>query len=269
MPEGDTIWRQARGLRDVLAGHVLTGADLRVPAHATASLAGWFVPSVRSRGKHLLIDLSRTEADLPSVVLHSTLGMDGSWRVFESGSRWNGGPGFAIRAVLRTESVACVGYRLPHVDLLRRADEGEVVGHLGPDLLGEDWDVDVARANLLTAPERGIGNALMDQRNLAGIGNVYKSELCFIARVNPAMPVSEVQDLDGVLLEARRLLELNKATWRRNTTGDSRSQLWVYGRGRQSCRVCGSRICVNEQGRVTQERFTWWCPTCQPGKAEA
>jgi endonuclease-8 len=264
MPEGDTIWRQARALDSVLSGHVLAAADLRVPAHATAVLAGWFVPSVRAHGKHVLIDLSRSRDDQPSVALHTTLGMDGSWRVYESRARWSGGPGFAIRAVLKTESVACVGYRLPHVDLLKSTDEGKVVGHLGPDLLGADWDLDEARANLLQAPERGIGNALMDQRNLAGIGNVYKSELCFIARVNPATPVAEVENLDRLLSEAHRLLDLNKATWRRNTTGDARAPLWVYGRGSQSCRVCGSRICVNEQGRATQERLTWWCPTCQP-----
>ena len=263
MPEGDTVWRQARDLRQVLEGRNLTRGDLRVPAHATAQLADWYVPSVRAKGKHLLVDLSRAPSEPPRAVLHTTLGMDGSWRIFESGRRWNGGPGFTIRAVLGVQGRTAVGYKLPHVDLVRAEREDRLVGHLGPDLLGADWDLDVARANLLAAPDRGIGNALLDQRNLAGIGNVYKSEVCFIARVNPATPVGQVPDLDYLLAESARLLQLNKATWRRNTTGIDRAPLWVYSRGGQPCRVCGAQICVSEQGPPTRERWTWWCPNCQ------
>lgn len=264
MPEGDTVWRQSRSLHDALVGKLLISADLRVPAHSTESLAGLVVPQVRSQGKHILIELQRPHEPQPTVVLHTTLGMDGSWRVFAPEQRWNGGPGFAIRTILKTASVSCVGYRLPHVDLLRVQDLNRVVGHLGPDLIGDGWDAGQARGNLLKMPQRGIGDALLDQRNLAGIGNVYKSELCFIAKINPATPVERVENLDELLAHARRLLELNKATWRRTTTSDPRRPLWVYKRAGQPCRSCGSRIRSDEQGLITRERLTWWCPECQP-----
>src|SRR5690606_33873720 len=115
--------------------------------------------------------------------LHSHLRMDGSWRVFAPGQRWNGGPAHQIRANLANADRAAVGYRLPVLELLGTADEDRAVSHLGPDLLGPDWDPDLALANLLQDPDRPIGEALLDQRNLAGIGNVYKSELCFLLGV--------------------------------------------------------------------------------------
>lgn len=179
MPEGDTVWRLAQRLGDALAGHPLTCCDLRVPRLATVDLTGREVLEVRSRGKHLL---TRFEGGL---TLHSPLRMDGAWKIYAPAERWRGGPAHQIRAVLGTAEHTAVGYRLPVLDLLRTADESRVVGHLGPDLLGPDWDPEQALGRLLSAPGRPLGEALLDQRNLAGIGNVYKSELCFLLRASP------------------------------------------------------------------------------------
>ncbi len=183
MPEGDTVWQTAKRLDTALAGKVLTRSDLRVPKYATADLTGRTVLDVTPRGKHLL---TRIEGGL---TLHSHLRMDGTWRVYANGRRWSGG-GLAhqIRVILGTADLTAVGYRLPVLELLRTPDEDRVVGHLGPDLLGPDWNPELALANLLADPARPLGEALLDQRNLAGIGNIYKSELCFLLGATPGSP---------------------------------------------------------------------------------
>ncbi|MFI1016563.1 Fpg/Nei family DNA glycosylase [Streptomyces sp. NPDC020965] len=264
MPEGDTVWQSAKRLHDALAGQPLTRFDLRVPRFATADLTGRTVLDVTPRGKHLL---TRFEGGL---TLHSHLRMEGSWRVFGAGERWHGGPAHQIRAILGTGSRTAVGYRLPVLELLRTADEDSVVGHLGPDLLGPDWDADTALANLLADPSRAVGEALLDQRNLAGIGNVYKSELAFLARVTPWLPVGELpDDVPARLLRtAHRLLEANKNTFDRRTTAPGSpagARLHVYGRGGLPCPRCGTAIRRAEQGDGRDERVTYWCPACQSG----
>src|SRR5690606_39146089 len=163
MPEGDTVWQAAKRLHGALAGRVLTRSDLRVPRFATADLTGRTVLDVTPRGKHLL---TRIEGGL---TLHSHLRMDGSWRVFAPGQRWNGGPGPQRPAILATADAGAVGHRLPVLELLRTADEDRAVGRLAPDLLGPDWDPGLALANLPQGPDRPIGEALLDQRTLAGI----------------------------------------------------------------------------------------------------
>src|SRR4051812_39338495 len=168
MPEGDTVYQAARRLHAALAGQVLTRSDLRVPRFATADLTGRTVLDVTPRGKHLL---TRVEGGL---TLHSHLRMDGSWKVYASGQRWSGGAAHQIRVILGNADRTAVGYRLPVLDLLRTTDEQRAVGHLGPDLLGPDWEPEQALANLLSDLARPLGEALLDQRNLAGIGNVYK-----------------------------------------------------------------------------------------------
>ncbi|MGW2847706.1 DNA-formamidopyrimidine glycosylase family protein, partial [Streptomyces sp. NPDC001274] len=179
MPEGDTVLRTAGRLHTALAGRTLTRCDLRVPRFATADLTGRTVLGVVPRGKHLLL---RVEGGL---TLHSHLRMDGAWRVYGPAERWRGGPAHQIRAILGNAEQTAVGYRLPVLELLRTRDEEKAVGPLGPDLLGPDWDAATALRNLLAEPTRPLGEALLDQRNLAGIGNVYKAELCFLARVTP------------------------------------------------------------------------------------
>ncbi|WP_406374738.1 DNA glycosylase [Streptomyces sp. NBC_00647] len=263
MPEGDTVWQAARRLHVALAGQVLTRSDLRVPQHATADLTGRAVLDVTPRGKHLL---TRIEGGL---TLHSHLRMDGSWKVYETGRRWSGGPAHQIRVILGTTDRTAVGYRLPVLELLRTTDEARAVGHLGPDLLGPDWDPGTALANLLRDPDRPLGEALLDQRNLAGIGNVYKSELCFLLGVTPWLPVGALPTDLAVQLPvlAKKLLEFNRDRPARVTTGRREQNLFVYGRASRPCLRCGTRIRSANQGDGSRERPTYWCPRCQTGPA--
>ncbi|MFI6894241.1 DNA-formamidopyrimidine glycosylase family protein [Streptomyces sp. NPDC050256] len=272
MPEGDTVLQTAKRLHSALAGQVLTRSDLRVPRFATADLTGRTVLGVSARGKHLL---TRVEGGL---TLHSHLRMDGAWRVYAPDERWRGGPSHQIRAILANATHTAVGYRLPVLELLRTKDEEQAVGHLGPDLLGPDWNADTALRNLLADPARPLGEALLDQRNLAGIGNIYKCELCFLARATPWLPVGRLPEPTAALLvtTAKQLLEANRDRPIRTTTvgalprtaaapapRDRRTgqNLWVYGRTHRPCLRCGTAIRLAEQ----DTRPTYWCPHCQPG----
>ncbi|WP_329041076.1 DNA glycosylase [Streptomyces sp. NBC_00178] len=265
MPEGDTVLQAARRLDTALAGDVLTRFDLRVPRFATSDLTGRRVLGVVSRGKHLLTRIEE------GFTLHSHLRMDGSWRVYGPGERWRGGPAFQIRAVLATADHTAVGYRLPVLELLRTEDEEQVVGHLGPDLLGPGWDPDAALRNLLADPARPVGEALLDQRNLAGIGNVYMCELCFMARVTPWLPMGEIPPplATRLVSTAKQLLEANRDRPTRTTTGAVaavsrgrvRERLFVYGRGDRPCLRCRTPIRRAER----DDRPVYWCPRCQPG----
>ncbi|MFF8599551.1 DNA-formamidopyrimidine glycosylase family protein [Streptomyces sp. NPDC015232] len=259
MPEGDTVWYTARRLDEALAGRVLTRSDLRVPRFATADLTGRRVLDVTPRGKHLL---TRVEGGL---TLHSHLRMDGAWRVLPTGERPRGGPAHQIRAILGNAEFTAYGYRLPVLELIRTAEEPKAVGHLGPDLLGPDWDPAEAVRRLSADPARTLGEALLDQRNLAGIGNVYKSELAFLAGVSPWLPVGELPEgvPERLVATAHRLLEANKDHPGMRTTTPRRGgeRLYVYGREGRPCPRCGRPVRKAELG----ERVTYWCPGCQRG----
>ncbi len=245
----------------VLAGQVLTRTDFRVPQIATSDLSGQTVAEVVSRGKHLL---ARTDEGLS---LHTHLKMEGAWHLYRQGSRWGGGPWHEIRAVLETGTWAAVGYRLGIVELIPTAQEERVVGHLGPDLLGADWDLEEALARLRRRnPDISIGEALLDQRNLAGIGNLYKNEVLFVSGINPWTKVSELEDLPKLITKARRMLTLNTVHWVQATTGKANrgQQHWVFERAGRPCRRCGSPIEAAEQGWAGAARLTYWCPVCQP-----
>lgn len=258
MPEGDTVWRTARSLDRALSGRVLTRGQLRVPQHATAHLAGERVESTVARGKHLLTRVG-------DHTLHTHLRMEGSWHLYRPGSGWRR-PGHQARVVLATAEWQAVGFSLGAVDLLSRGAEHEVVGHLGPDLLGPDWDEGAALARLRADPQRPVGEALLDQRNLAGIGNLYENEVLFLSGVRPARPVGEVDDLAGVVRRARRMLEANKERAEQTFTGElgRGRRTWVYRRERQPCRRCATPVEVAMHGAAGRERATYWCPVCQP-----
>ncbi|MEV6332519.1 DNA-formamidopyrimidine glycosylase family protein [Streptomyces sp. NPDC051909] len=259
MPEGDSVWFAARRLDEALAGRVLTRSDLRVPRFATADLTGREVLDVTPRGKHLL---ARIEGGL---TLHSHLRMDGAWRILPTGERPRGGPAHQIRAILGNAEFTAYGYRLPVLELIRTAEEAKAVGHLGPDLLGPDWDPAEAVRRLSADPARSLGEALLDQRNLAGIGNVYKSELAFLAGVTPWLPVGELAEgvPERLVATAHRLLEANKDRpgHRTTTTGRTGERLYVYGREGRPCPRCGGPVRRAELG----DRVTYWCPGCQRG----
>jgi endonuclease VIII len=250
MPEGDTVFHTADTLRQALVGRTLTRCDVRVPRFATADLTGLVVDEVCSRGKHLFIRVGPAS-------IHSHLKMDGSWRVTSRPVRND----HRIRIILEADDVRAVGIDLGVLQILDRARDGDVVAHLGPDLLGADWDPQVAAANLMARPDRPIAEALLDQRVLAGIGNVYCNELCFVSGRLPTAPVSAVADPHRLVSRARDMLWANRYRWNRCTTGDTRAgrQLWVYGRAGQSCRRCGTPINYDDSG----ERVAYWCPACQ------
>jgi endonuclease-8 len=261
VPEGDTVWLTAHRLHAALAGRTLRRVDLRVPKLATVDLAGRELLEVVPRGKHLM---ARIEGD---VTLHSHLGMEGSWHLYAPGERWRGGPVHQVRAVLEGEARTAVGYRLPVLELLPTAQEHEAVGHLGPDLLGPDWEPVRALAGLAARPERPVGEALLDQRNLAGIGNVYVSELCFLRGVTPWTPFGELTAPEKLVALAKRLLESNKSRPGQVTTGDTRRGRthWVYGREHQPCLRCGTPVRRAEHGEGDRARVAYWCPRCQRG----
>ena len=262
MPEGDTVWLAGRRLDDALAGRVLTTSDFRVPQLATVDLTGRTVTEVVSRGKHLL---TRVDDDL---TLHTHFRMDGTWHLYRPGVAWHGGPDWQVRLLLGNAEWDAVGYRLPVVELLPRDRESEAVGHLGPDLLGPGWDPEEAVRRLATEPDREVGQALLDQRNLAGIGNLYKSEVLFLAGVSPWTPVSDV-DLAAVVDRAHRLLDLNKDHAWQTTTGVQRRgrDHWVFERQGRPCLRCGTPVATAEQGAAPYQRIAYWCPVCQPGPA--
>ncbi len=264
MPEGDTVWLAGRRLDDALAGRLLTRSDFRVPQLATVDLAGREVIEVVSRGKHLL---TRIAGDL---TLHTHFRMDGSWHLYRPGARWHGGPDWQVRLLLSNTEWDAVGYRLPVVELLPRDREADVVGHLGPDLLGPDWDPAEAVRRLAAEPGREIGQALLDQRNLAGVGNLYKTEVCFLEGVSPWTPVRDV-DLRSVVDRSHRLLDLNKDHVWQTTTGTGRrgADHWVFERQGRPCLRCGTRVLTAAQGTPPYERIAYWCPQCQPGPAPA
>lgn len=258
MPEGDTVWRTAHRLDSALSGRALTVSDFRVPQWAELDLTGHNVVETVSRGKHLLTRLA-------DVTIHTSLKMEGSWHVYRSASPWRS-PAFQARLVLANDTWQAVGFRLGAVDVVERSAEATLVGHLGPDLLGSDWSLDAALTRLTAAPERPLGDALLDQRNLAGIGNLYKAEVCFLLGVNPGTPVGAVGVLPQLLDKARRLLIANKDRAAQTTTGNVRrgQSLWVYARRGLPCRRCGTPIRAMESGDPGTERVTYWCPRCQP-----
>lgn len=258
MPEGDTVWRTARRLDTALSGQALTTSDFRVPQLAEVDLSGQRVLETISRGKHLLTRLS-------DATVHTHLKMEGSWHLYRRGSRWRS-PAFQARVVLANPSWQAVGFRLGAVDVVERSAEDSLVGHLGPDLLGSDWSLDEALRRLVAVPGRPLGEALLDQRNLAGIGNMYKAEVCFLVGVNPFTPVGSVEALPRLVGKAQQLLMANKNRAVQTTTGDPRrgEALWVYARRGQPCRRCGTAIKAIDGHEDGIERATYWCPRCQP-----
>jgi endonuclease-8 len=252
MPEGDTVWRTAAALRVALAGRALTRCDIRVPRFATTDLTGQTVDEIITRGKHLFIRVGPAS-------IHSHLKMDGSWQV-GTRSRPNRA-GHSIRIILEAGDIQVVGIDLGVLEVLDRGNDLDAASHLGPDLLGTDWDPQLAAANLAADPDRPIAAALLDQRVLAGIGNVYCNELCFISGHLPTTPVGELTGALRLVSRAHDMLMANRSRPNRTTTGDTRRgrELWVYGRAGRPCRRCTTIIRTDSDG----DRATYWCPACQ------
>ncbi|HEX2766853.1 MAG TPA: DNA-formamidopyrimidine glycosylase family protein [Candidatus Limnocylindria bacterium] len=266
MPEGDTIFRTADVLRATLAGRTITAARAqprpglrRVPD--LSRLVGATVERVEARGKHLLIGFDN------GLTLRSHLRMSGSWHRYRPGEPWRR-PRLQASAILETAESVAVAFNTPTVELLTHADlrRSRPLRTLGPDLLAQTFDADEALRRLHERPTMELGNALLDQAAVAGIGNVIKSETLFLEGLDPWATVAETDDdrLHAALSTARRLLQANVGGGARVTTGRARrgQELWVYGRAGRPCRRCGTLIRVGRQGDLA--RLTYWCPRCQP-----
>lgn len=249
MPEGDTVFRTATKLREALEGKELTRCDIRVPRYAAVDLAGQTVDEVLSRGKHLFIRVGAAS-------IHSHLKMDGAWIIGRVRA-----PAYKVRIILETADSRASGVDLGVLEVLERVRDMEAVAHLGPDLLGEDWSAPMAAANLMADPARPFAETLLDQRVMAGVGNVFANELCFVFGLRPSTPVGEVADPLRVATRSQQMLWANRSRVNRTTTGDTRAgkDVWVYGRAGLPCRRCGTRIERDKSG----DRVTYWCPTCQ------
>jgi endonuclease VIII len=268
MPEGDTIFRAAATLHRALAGEVVTRFETVLPKLARVDedrpVAGRTVESAEAAGKHLLLRFSG------GLVLRTHMRMNGSWHLYRPGERWRR-PRLAMRIVVETAPFVAVGFDVPVAEFL----EGPAVARqrelraLGPDLLAPAFDAEEAARRIRARPGDAIADAVLNQRALAGAGNVFKSEILFVAGVSPFRTVASLSDeeLRDVLAHARRLLRANageESAPGRRTTGawDRSARLWVYGRGGEACRRCGDAVRFARQGR--DARGTYWCPTCQP-----
>ncbi|GAB2590428.1 Fpg/Nei family DNA glycosylase [Microlunatus antarcticus] len=268
MPEGDSIYRLVRRLEPALVGRRVVHGELRVPAFATVDLAGATITGIGTHGKHQLTRFLTTEGE--PLTLHTHLKMSGSWTVVGAGKRLPRHLMDQVRVLLELDDGATAyGLDLPVVEVLPTSQEAEAVGHLGPDPLRADWDATEAVRRLGSRPERPVAAALLDQRNLAGLGNLWVNELCFLRGTSPWTPVGEL-DVPALVALARRCLRHSAyvANAYQVTTGDSRDgrQHWVSGRAGQACLRCGTPVrVVDEVPGDAERRRTWWCPHCQPG----
>lgn len=267
MPEGDTIYRAATVLRRVLAGHVVTGFEIDRPKTTQVAsheqIVGSTVLRVESNGKHLFIHFSTPN----EVVLHTHMKMSGSWHIYRPGERW-WQPEAHARVVIRTENVVAPCFNPPIVELIaaRELPMHRVVGRLGPDIIRDEFDMDEALRRLRESQDRDIATALLDQSVISGIGNVYKVESLFLARVSPWARVRDLDDatLRLIVEHARKLIRLNRNGGERRTrfSLDPADRMWVDERAGLACHVCGS---VVKQGWHPGDdvRKSWYCPTCQ------
>ncbi|QEE60585.1 Fpg/Nei family DNA glycosylase [Salinibacterium sp. dk2585] len=257
MPEGDTVYLTAKNLNEALAGRMLESCDIRVPAFATVDLSGNTIDSVVPRGKHLL-------ARIGDHSIHTHLKMEGAWHLYSHGTKWKR-PAYQARVILGTEERLAVGFELGLVEVIRRDEEEAALAFLGPDLLGGDWDAEEALRRVLERPDRPVFYALLDQRNLAGLGNEYVNEICFLRGILPTTPVTEVRQPEQLIDLSYRLIHANKDRTERITTGRMRgAKAWVYGRTGRPCLRCGTPIrSADFESPGEHPRRSHWCPNCQ------
>jgi endonuclease-8 len=272
MPEGDAIFRTARTLNRALAGQAVVRFESVLPAltrvHEDAPITGRTVECVTAAGKHVLM---RFSGDL---LLRTHMRMNGSWHIYRPGERWQRARR-DMRIVVATQTFEAVAFNVPVAEFLDQRNERrqEDLRKMGPDLLGESFDEEEA---LRRFRERGgdeIADVLLNQRVVAGAGNVYKSEVLFLCRVNPFTKAGAVpaEQLQCILRTARKLLQANVGAlgggittyigYRRGSGRDESHRRYVYGRAGKPCRKCGTAIRVQAQG--PHARLTYWCPSCQ------
>ena len=258
MPEGDTIHRTARSMQRALAGKVVLRAESRMPRVPATKLTGATIEEVVARGKHVVMRFADGR------VLRTHMQMTGSWHLYRTTDRWRR-PRRQMVLLLETDPWHAVAFNVPQAELLRSERHSAQLRRLGPDLLDPDADLDEAIRRLTSEPDIPLGVAVMRQDLVSGIGNVYKSELLFLEKLDPFGPVSAVspEQLRVLLERTRELMRRNLRGPERITTGRSdRMSKHVYGRQGEPCPVCETPIRMRRQG--TGGRSTYWCPTCQP-----
>jgi endonuclease VIII len=286
MPEGDTIYRTARALQRAIGGKAVTGFETALAKLACvnddAPLMGRVIEKVESRGKWCLIYFS---GDL---ILATHMLMSGSWHLYRAGERWRMARS-RMRIVIKTIDWEAVAFNVQVAEFytVRSLHTNSQVPKLGPDILSQNFTVEDGVMQLIAHgrenPDEKIAVALLNQRVLAGLGNVYKSEVCFAAGVNPfrAMRTITLSEMEKIVEFAQRYMRENVAEGQGDgivtTSGGRRTvhsmnreeRLWVYRREGQECRRCGASVIMRRQG--VQARSTYWCPECQPwiGEGEA
>jgi endonuclease VIII len=264
VPEGDTIWRTARTLQAWLAGRTITAARSTKIGDGLQRLIGATVGAVEARGKHLLLRADN------GLVVHTHMRMTGSWHVYGAADRWRRPASQAV-LVLEAGDHLAVCFNAPVVELLGPRDElvHPVLRRLGPDVLVEPIDLpDISRRAATLDPATTVGELLLDQRVVSGIGNIYRSESLFVAGLHPDTAVGAIDDdtLHTLVQTAARLMRPNLGQVGRDFGGGA-DRPYVYDRAGRPCRRCGARIKVARHGR--DARTVWWCPTCQPAPAPA
>jgi endonuclease-8 len=271
LPEGDTIFRAARTLNRALAGRTVTRFESVYPALTRVDtdqpIVGRSVEAVSSRGKHLLIAFSG------GLVLHTHMRMHGSWHIYRSGERWRA-PAHDMRIVVGTDVYVAVAFNVPIAEFLTREQlaRHSQLQALGPDLADPSFDREEVRRRLAGHDREAIHDVLLNQRVLSGIGNVLKSEVLFVTRLNPFTPAGDIDEatFNRLMDAALRLMKMNivesvsiAPESGRRTTGslDPKAKLFVYGRGGKPCRKCGAAIEAVKTG--VDARLTYWCPACQ------
>ena len=266
MPEGDTIFRAARSLRTWLEGREITGARSQRAKVPPARLVGQRVEAVETRAKHLLIRLSSGD------VLHTHMRMNGSWHVYSAGEKWRK-PGWQARLVLEAGDRVAVCFEAPVVELLApgEVDRHPSISQLGPDVLVDPLDLDEVCRRAATRPaDLPVGDLLLDQRVVSGIGNIYRCESLFLAGLHPSTPRAALDDegLRALVGRAARLMRANLAPavgfGRGFAPPGGPAGAWVYGRGGRPCYRCRAAVRVERMG--DPPRDVWWCPTCQPAR---
>ena len=260
MPEGDIVLRVARRLDAALAGQVLTRGELRWGELGGTDLAGAVVVGNVPVGKHLLTRLADGRT------LHTHLRMDGHWRIAAAGQERGADRSWRVRVVLGTHRWTCLGRELGMVDLVATRDEQRLVGHLGPDLLADDVDLDLCGQRVRAGGERPVGAVLLDQRVVCGIGTIYLAESLWAHRIHPLRPAREVSEAHEVCATVRRLMLRSADAPLPTATGHGERgrTTHVHGREGRACRRCGTPIAVVEVGPPGQLRPAFFCPTCQP-----
>jgi endonuclease VIII len=267
VPEGDTIYRTAASIRQWMSGRIVTAAQSQVPSLNLQTLTGRPIETVEPHGKHLVISFGvhpDREDDQP-VALHSHMRMSGSWHVYTATAEWQR-PRKQAKVIITASDRLAVCFNAPIISLLpvRDVDRGTGIGRLGPDVLVDPFNpAEVVTRARATRNADAIGEVLLDQQVVAGIGNIYRCESLFLERIHPWTILSQLTDaaFEALVETASRIMRANLGKPIGRNFGNGENQTWVYGRNGLPCKNCATPIQTRKQG--SQARTAYWCSSCQ------